>query len=81
MKRYMVILAWVLWAHETAQVGERIVDRGYTAIDSFETRHLCYAAMTDYAALKLVRQGKIRVDFSCLPEQTSPKKPPRSAVG
>jgi hypothetical protein len=80
MKRYMLTLAWILWAHETAQVGEQIVDRGYTAIDSFETRQLCHAAMTDYAALKLVRQGKIRVDFSCLPEQTSPK-PPRPAVG
>jgi len=36
--------------------------------------------MTDYAGLKLVRQGKIRVDFSCVPEPTSPK-PPRAAVG
>jgi hypothetical protein len=80
MKRYMLTLAWILWAHETAQVGEQIVDRGYTAIDSFETRQLCHAAMADYAGLKLVRQGKIRVDFSCLPEQTSPK-PPRAAVG
>ena len=80
MKRYVLTLAWILWAHETAQVGDQIVDRGYTAIDSFETRQLCHAAMTDYAGLKLVRQGKIRVEFSCLPEQTSPK-PPRSAVG
>ena len=80
MKRYMLTLAWILWAHETAQVGEQIVDRGYTAIDSFETRQLCHAAMTDSAGLKLVRQGKIRVDFTCLPEQTSPK-PPRPAVG
>jgi hypothetical protein len=36
--------------------------------------------MTDYAGLKLVRQGKVRVEFSCLPEQTSPR-PKRSAVG
>jgi hypothetical protein len=36
--------------------------------------------MTDYSGLKLVRQGKIRVDFSCVPEQTSPKQP-RSALG
>ena len=80
MKRYLLTLAWILWAHETAQVGEQIVDRGYTAIDSFETRQLCHAAMTDYAGLKLVRQGKIRVDFSCVPEPTSPK-PPHAAVG
>jgi hypothetical protein len=80
MKRYMLTLAWILWAHEIAQVGEQLVDRGYTAIDSFETRQLCHAAMTDYAGLKLVRQGKIRVDFSCLPEPTSPKQP-RSAIG
>ena len=80
MKRYVLTLAWILWAHETAQVGDQIVDRGYTAIDSFETRQLCHAAVTDYAGLKLVRQGKIRVDFSCLPERTSPK-PSRSAVG
>lgn len=82
MKRYMLTLAWILWAHETAQVGEQVVDRGYTAIDSFETRQLCHAAMTDYAGLKLVRQGKIRVDFSCLPEQNSPKpQRSRSAIG
>ena len=80
MKRYMLTLAWILWAHETAQVGEQLIDRGYTAIDSFETRQLCHAAMTDYAGLKLVRQGKIRVEFSCLPEQTRPKAP-RSAIG
>jgi hypothetical protein len=36
--------------------------------------------MTDYAGLKLVRQGKIRVDFSCLPERTSPE-PTRAAGG
>ena len=80
MTRYMLTLAWILWAHETAQVGEQFIDRGYTAIDSFETRQLCHAAMADYAGLKLVRQGKIRVDFSCLPEQTNPR-PKRSAVG
>ena len=80
MKRSVLTLAWILWAHETAQVGDQTVDRGYTAIDSFETRPLCHAAMADYAGLKLVRQGKIRVDFSCLPERTSPK-PARSTVG
>ncbi len=80
MKRYLLTLAWILWAHETAQVGEQLIDRGYTAIDSFETRQLCHAAMTDYAGLKLVRQGKVRLEFSCVPEKTSPKAP-RSAVG
>jgi hypothetical protein len=80
MKRYVLTLAWILWAHETAQVGDRIIDRGYTAIDSFETRQLCHAAMADYAGLKLVRQGKVRVEFSCVPEPTSPK-PSRSALG
>jgi hypothetical protein len=80
MKRYALTLAWILWAHETALVGDQLIDRGYTAIDSFETRQLCHAAMTDYAGLKLVRQGKVRLEFSCLPEKTSPKGP-RSAVG
>lgn len=80
MKRSVLTLAWILWAHETALVGDQLVDRGYTAIDSFETRQLCHAAMADYAGLKLVRQGKIRVDFSCLPERTSPT-PTRSTVG
>jgi len=80
MKRYVVTLAWILWAHETAQVGDQLIDRGYTVIDSFETRPLCHAAMTDYAGLKLVRQGKVRLEFSCLPEPTSPKAR-RSAVG
>ena len=80
MKRYMLTLAWILWAHETAQVGEQIVDRGYTAIDSFETRQLCHAAMADYAALQLVRQGAVRVDFSCLPEEADPRSP-RTAIG
>ena len=32
MKRFVVTLAWVLWAHELAQVGDRLVDRGYTAV-------------------------------------------------
>lgn len=82
MKRYVLTLAWILWAHEIAQVGDRIIDRGYTAIDSFETRQLCHAAMADYAGLKLVRQGKVRVEFSCVPEPTNPKpNPSRSAVG
>lgn len=80
MKRYVVTLAWILWAHETGMVEGRLVDRGFTAIDSFETRHLCHAAMADYAGLKLVRQGKVRIEFSCLPEQTSPKTS-RTAVG
>ena len=59
MKRYLLALAWVLWAHEMAMVGDKVVDRGYTAIDSFETRQLCHAAMADYAALRLVRQGAV----------------------
>ena len=80
MKRFVVTLAWVLWAHELAQVGDRLVDRGYTAIDSFETRQQCHAALADYSALKLVRQGKVKVEFTCLPEKTDPK-PPRSAIG
>ena len=73
MRRYLLTLAWVLWAHEMAMVGDKVVDRGYTAIDSFETRQLCHAAMADYAALRLVRQGPVRVDFSCLPEKTDPR--------
>lgn len=80
MKRYVVTLAWILWAHETAMVDGQLVDRGFTAIDSFETRPLCHAAMADYAGLRLVRQGKVRIEFTCLPEKTSPKSP-RSAVG
>jgi hypothetical protein len=80
MKRYVVTLAWILWAHETAMVNGQIVDRGLTAIDSFETRQLCHAAMADYAGLRLVRQGKVRIEFSCVPEKTSPK-PARTAVG
>jgi hypothetical protein len=80
MKRYLLTLAWVLWAHEMVMVGDQLVDRGYTAIDSFETRQLCHAAMADYAALKLVRQGRVRVDFSCLPEKTDPRRP-RTAIG
>jgi hypothetical protein len=80
MKRFVVTLAWVLWAHERAQVGDRLVDRGYTAVDSFETRQQCHAALADYSALKLVRQGKVKVEFTCLPEKTEPR-PPRTAVG
>ena len=80
MKRFLVTLAWVLWAHELAQVGDRLVDRGYTAVDSFETRQQCHAALADYSALKLVRQGKVKVEFTCLPEKTEPR-PPRTAVG
>ena len=80
MKRFVVTLAWVLWAHELAQVGDRLVDRGYTAVDSFETRQQCHAALADYSALKLVRQGKVKVEFTCLPEKTEPR-PPRTAIG
>ena len=80
MKRFVVTLAWVLWAHEMTTVGDRLVDRGYTAVDSFETRQQCHAALADYSALKLVRQGKVRVEFTCLPEKTEPR-PPRTAVG
>ena len=80
MKRFVLTLAWVLWAHELAQVGDRLVDRGYTAVDSFETRQQCHAALADYSALKLVRQGKVKVEFTCLPEKTEPR-PPRTAVG
>ena len=28
MTRFMLTLAWILWAHETAQVGEQFIDRG-----------------------------------------------------
>jgi len=80
MKRFVLTLAWVLWAHEMAQVGDRLVDRGYTAVDSFETRQQCHTALADYSALKLVRQGKVKVEFTCLPEKTEPR-PPRTAVG
>ena len=80
MKRFVVTLAWVLWAHELAQVGDRLVDRGYTAVDSFETRQQCHAALADYSALKLVRQGKVKVEFTCLPEKTEPR-PPRTVAG
>ena len=80
MKRFVVTLAWVLWAHELAQVGDRLVDRGYTAVDSFETRQQCHAALADYSALKLVRQGKVKVEFTCLPEKSEPRAP-RSALG
>jgi hypothetical protein len=76
MKRYLLTLAWVLWAHEMAMVGDKVVDRGYTAIDSFETRQKCHAAMADYSSLRLVRQGQVRVDFSCLPEKTDPRARP-----
>lgn len=72
MKRFVLSLAWVLWAHETATVGERLVDRGYTEVDTFETRQQCHAALADYSALKLVRQGKVKIQFTCLPTGTSP---------
>lgn len=80
VKRFVLTLAWVLWAHEMATVGDRLVDRGYTAVDSFETRQQCHAALADYSALKLVRQGKVKVEFTCLPEKTEPR-PPRTVAG
>jgi hypothetical protein len=69
MKRFVLMLAWVLWAHEVTVVGGRLVDRGYTAIDSFESRQACHAAMADYVGLKLVRQGKVKVEFTCTEER------------
>ena len=80
MRRSVLALGWVLWAHEMAAVGDKMVDRGYTAVDSFETRQQCHAALSDYSSLKLVRQGKVKIEFTCLPEKTDPK-PPRSAIG
>jgi len=80
MKRYVVTLAWILWAHETAVVDGKLVDRGRTPIDSFETRQLCHAAMADYAGLKLIRQGRVKIEFTCLPEKPT-QKPSRTAVG
>jgi len=79
MKRHVLMLAWVLWAHELAAVGEKLVDRGYTAIDSFDTRQQCHAAMTDYVGLKLVRQGKVKIEFTCT--QESPSSRTRPATG
>jgi hypothetical protein len=79
MKRYVLMLAWVLWAHELAAVGEKLVDRGYTAIDSFDTRQQCHAAMADYVGLRLVRQGKIKIEFTCT--QESPSSRTRTATG
>ena len=76
MRRFVLTLGWVLWAHEMAMVGDKMVDRGYTAVDSFETRQQCHAALSDYASLKLVRQGKVKVEFTCLPE-----KPPGKSIG
>ncbi|HEY7652770.1 MAG TPA: hypothetical protein VIG07_08115 [Methylomirabilota bacterium] len=73
MTRFVLTLGWVLWAHEMAVVGDKLMDRGYTAIDSFESRQQCHAAMADYAGLKLVRQGRVRVEFSCLPAKVNPK--------
>jgi hypothetical protein len=72
MRRFVLMLAWVLWAHEMAVVGDKLMDRGYTAIDSFETRQKCHAALVDYAGLRLVRLGKVKVEFSCLPEGKLP---------
>ena len=81
MKRFVLSLVWVLWAHEMAMVGEQLVDRGYTAVDSFETRQQCHSALADYSALKLVRQGKVKIEFTCLPEKTDPKRTSHTAVG
>jgi hypothetical protein len=80
MTRAVLTLAWVLWAHEMTMVGDKVIDRGYTAVDSFETRQQCHAALADYSSLKLVRQGKVKIEFTCLPEKTDPK-PSRSAIG
>ncbi len=80
VKRFVLTLGWVLWAHEMAVVGDKLMDRGYTAIDSFETRQQCHTAMADYAGLKLVRQGRVRVEFSCLPEKVNPKAA-KTAIG
>jgi hypothetical protein len=60
-------------------VGEKLVDRGYTAIDSFDTRQQCHAAMADYVGLRLVRQGKIKIEFTCT--QESPSSRTRTATG
>jgi hypothetical protein len=79
MKRQVLMLAWVLWAHELAAVGEKLVDRGYTAIDSFDTRQQCHAAMADYVGLRLVRQGKVKIEFTCT--QESPSSRTRTATG
>ena len=80
MKRFVLTLGWVLWAHEMAVVGDKLLDRGYTTIDSYETRQQCDSAMADYARLRLVRQGRVRIEFSCLPENVNPKAP-RTAIG
>ena len=72
MRRSVLMLAWVLWAHEMAVVGDKLMDRGYTVIDSFETRQKCHVALADYAGLRLVRLGKVKVEFSCLPEGKLP---------
>jgi hypothetical protein len=80
MKRYLLTLAWVLWAHEMAVVGDKLLDRGYTLIDTYDNRQKCDAAMTDYSRLRLVRQGRVRIEFSCLPENVNPKAP-KTAIG
>jgi hypothetical protein len=36
--------------------------------------------MTDYSRLRLVRQGRVRIEFSCLPENVNPKAP-KTAIG
>jgi hypothetical protein len=72
MKRLVLTVAWVLWAHEMAVVGDKLMDRGYTAIDSFDSRQKCHVAMADYAGLRLVRLGKVKVEFSCLPDNVKP---------
>lgn len=80
MKRYVLTLAWVLWAHEMAVVGDKLLDRGHTAIDTYDSRQKCDAAMADYSQLRLVRQGRVRIEFSCLPEHVDPKAP-KTAIG
>src|SRR5260370_16197239 len=72
MKRFVLTLAWVLWAHEMA-VGDRLGDRGYTAVCSFQTRQQCHAPLADYPGLQLVRHGKGQVELNCLPENYQPR--------
>jgi hypothetical protein len=80
MKRFALTLAWILWAHEMGVVGDKVVDRGYTAIDMFETRQACHAAMADWVGLKLVRQGKVKIEFTCALEKLLPRGP-KAATG
>lgn len=73
MRKLVLAAAWILWGHEMAVVGGKTVDRGQTAIDAFETRQECHAAMADYVGLKLVHRGRIKIDFTCVPDTADPK--------